>query len=125
MENWKDIKGFENKYQVSNFGRVKSLSRTIIGGWKTRTLSERILKVSNRNGYLSVFLGREYRNNIHRLVAETFILNPENKTQINHKDGNKHNNHVNNLEWVTQSENTKHAYANGLIIHRDWKIKTA
>lgn len=105
-EIWKDIKNYENKYQVSNSGRIKSLKKDII------------LKPSvHYKGYLEVKL---YKNNsskvfkIHRLVASAFIPNPENKPQVNHIDGNKQNNCVDNLEWNTQSENQLHAFRNKL-----------
>lgn len=71
----------------------------------------------DKNGYLLVNLYKDrqsYTRKVHRLVAEAFIPNPDNKTQVNHKDGNKSNNHVINLEWSTQSENMRHAYRNGL-----------
>ena len=108
-EIWKDIKGYEGRYKVSNFGRVKSLL-----GRK-----EKILKPLNQSkGYYKVILYKENKGEnrcIHRLVAETFISNPKNKIDVNHKDGNKHNNNVNNLEWNTRSENMKHAYHIGII----------
>lgn len=93
QEIWKDIKGYENLYQVSNLGRVKS--------------KRKILKAINGE-YLKVGLSKNGKQNtlyIHRLVAKTFISNFENKPQVNHKDENKHNNCVENLEWVTFKEN--------------------
>ena len=118
-EIWKDIKGYEGLYQVSNFGRVKTLPRIIRNSSNGRYYTkEKILKLGKQTtGYLYVCL---YKNNthkthrIHRLVAEAFIANPENKLQVNHIDGNKTNNHVSNLEWVTRKENMKHAYKIGL-----------
>ena len=98
-EIWKDKKDYEGHYQVSNFGRVKSI----------KFGKERILKpVTNSSGYLLVEL---YKNNIkkkysvHRLVAEAFIPNPYNLPQVNHKDENKLNNNVDNLEWCTNEYN--------------------
>ena len=111
-EIWKAIKDYEGKYEVSNLGRVKSLERT---SRLNRKIKERILAPrEHTGGYLRVQLSRKDFY-IHRLVAETFIPNPENKPMVNHKDGNKHNNCVDNLELVTHSENEKHAYKNNLI----------
>lgn len=121
QEIWKDIKGYEGLYQVSNLGRIKSLKRqrevNLMYSTKA-TVPERILKYGTSQGYLAVTLAKNKVNTkirVHKLVALNFIPNPENKPHINHKDGNKHNNSVDNLEWVTPKENTKHAIENGLL----------
>lgn len=105
-EKWKNIKNYEGLYQVSNFGRIKSLKRTANNN---HIVKEKILKPQkNKNGYLFVNLyknGNMKRKSIHRLVALAFIENIYNFPYINHKDKNKKNNKVNNLEWCTQSYN--------------------
>jgi hypothetical protein len=118
MEIWNDIKGFEGLYKISSLGNVKSLGN----GKSTCTLykKERLLfSKAKANGYMHVKLnkdGKRYYFSLHRLIATTFLINPSNKKEVNHKDGNKLNNSLANLEWVTTSENQKHAYANGLQI---------
>ena len=111
-EIWKDIKGYEGKYEISNFGRVKSHLK--IGTptyYKTPILST--------PGYYTVCLSKDgkvsYSVGIHRLVAEAFVENTDKtKTEVNHKDGNKLNNYYENLEWVTRKENNEHAIKSGL-----------
>ena len=117
QEIWKDIPNYEGLYQVSNLGRVKSLPRlhgTIY--WK----NEIILKINiARNGYAGVFLQKEKskkRVSIHRIVAQTFLENYDEKLQVNHKDGNKLNNNIDNLEMMTASENQQHSRKLGLQI---------
>lgn len=110
QEIWKDIKGYEGYYQISNFGNVKSLK------FNHGTRSK-LLKPFDNEGYTRVKLfiknnGKRFL--VHRLVAENFIPNPKNKPFVNHIDGNKSNNFVENLEWVTSSENVVHAIQNGL-----------
>ena len=109
-EVWKDIQGYEGLYQVSNLGRVKSLGRIIdrlVYGnyWQ----EERILKLhKTKYGYLMVELRKNKKPKnflVHRLVAIAFILNPENKPEVDHINANKADNNVNNLRWVTAKEN--------------------
>jgi hypothetical protein len=110
-EIWKDIKGYEGLYQVSNLGRVKTLKKKYSEGEKHRKIR------LDRNGYLTVSLSKNGKQNtmkVHRLVAIAFIVNSENKPFVNHLDGVKNNNIVDNLEWVTASENVKHAFRIGL-----------
>lgn len=115
-EKWKDIEGFEGIYKVSDQGNVLSLNF----GAKNHSLSgeQKILSLSkSSSGYYHVQL---YKNGvastklIHILVADAFLPKPEGKTEINHIDGNKANNAVSNLEWVTHQENLKHAVDTGL-----------
>lgn len=122
-EIWKAIKDYEGKYEVSNLGRVKSLERK---SRLNRKIKERILAPrEHTGGYLRVQLSRKDFY-IHRLVAETFIPNPENKSQVNHIDGNKRNNRVDNLEWNTPLENNLHAIRTGLNKKdREFMIKMA
>lgn len=112
---WKDVKGYEGLYQVSNSGLIRSVERF---DCKNKRQQEVILKHSNNGkGYSNVVLcknGKPRTFYIHKIVAEAFIPKIEGKNFINHKDGNKQNNNVNNLEWCTRSENMKHAYKNGL-----------
>lgn len=108
-EEWRPVKGYEGLYEVSNMGRVKSLHRP----------QSIILKQNtDSGGYMIVNLSKNGTYNtktVHRLVATAFIRNPNNYGVVNHKDGNKKNNAVDNLEWCTQRYNMKHAYRNGLI----------
>lgn len=118
-EVWKDIKGFEGKYAVSNFGNVKRLECYKRCGVSGKTLlNERPMKLyKNHNGYYRVCLWGSGKHNmrfIHRLVAEAFLPKVDGKTQVNHIDGNKGNNSVANLEWVTSKENHIHASEMGL-----------
>lgn len=96
MEIWKDIKDYEGLYQVSNYGRVRSLN------YRNTGRVEVLKSIEEQQGYLQIHLVKNKKRatfKIHRLVAETFIQNPERKPQVNHKDEDKTNNRVENLEW--------------------------
>lgn len=109
---WKDIVGYEGKYEVSSNGDVKSKLNRYKNTKGVFNLSQDKLK----NGYMRVTLSNpRKRFLVHRLVGEAFIANPENKLQINHIDNNRSNNSVDNLEWSTQSENLKHAQKQGRL----------
>ena len=116
-EVWKPIKGYEGKYEVSTFGRVRSVSRKIIyKDGRMRIYKGKILKPETcKNGYLYVNLGREGRAKmVHRLVAETYLDNPDELSDVVHKDNNKKNNSVSNLRWSSHSETQKKSYGLGV-----------
>lgn len=117
-EVWKDVKGWEGIYKVSSKGRVKSIERAKGEYGSGRAVHEHIMAHAlNHKGYKTVHLSREGFNKrvaVHRLVAIAFIPNPDNLPQVNHIDGNKLNNSVDNLEWVTNLDNMRHAVKNGL-----------
>ncbi len=120
QETWKDIPGYEKMYQASNLGRIRSLDRYVKGNKnKLRLYPGSILKgTPDKDGYLKLSLSKENKQisfGIGRLVAKTFLENINNFKEINHKDGNKQNNSIDNLEWCTRSQNEKHAYDTGLI----------
>ena len=112
-EVWRDVKGYEGLYQVSNMGRVKSLGRKDRFG---RVIKERILEPAvTHNGYLRVGLhvdGKRKMLRVHRLVCEAFHENPDNKSEVNHVNEDKTDNRACNLEWSTRTENCNHGSRN-------------
>ena len=110
IEIWKDIPGYEGIYMVSTFGNIKSLDRYVIKSNGVRQLKHGKLLESqfNQDGYLQCKLckdGKHKTVRVHRIVASVFIPNPDNLPEVNHKDCNRSNNHIENLEWATHKEN--------------------
>lgn len=126
MENWMPVIGYEGIYEVSNTGKVKSLERFKYCGHHgslPHKVKEKILHTRvDRLGYERVKLSKDSKSNLkymHRLIATAFIPNPNHYKEINHKDGCKTNNSIENLEWCTRSQNMKHA-----VEKRLWKPRT-
>ncbi len=121
MEEWKSIPGYEGLYEVSSYGRVKSLERC--DRFNHKIVSKLLKPGKDKNGYFMVCL---YKNKthkfylIHRLVAQSFIPNPDDLPQVNHKDEDKTNNRVDNLEWCTQQYNLNY---NGVLKRRSQRMK--
>lgn len=113
IEIWKDIAGYEELYQVSNLGRIKSKERYVNKSHGNRMVRERIMRANSCSSYKSISLSKDglmKRFTIHRLVANHFIPNINEFPIVNHIDGNKFNNESTNLEWCSASDNQKHAY---------------
>lgn len=129
-EIWRDVKDYESLYAVSSFGRMKSYDREVLQSYGVKViLKGKIFKQSKINGYRAAGLvkdGKRKTVRLHILIAQAFLPNPENKPQVNHKNGIKWDNRVENLEWATPSENGKHAYRSGLNHVSEYqKIKTS
>ena len=123
IEEWKNVKGFEGLYQISNYGRVKSLKYN-------KSSKIKIMKVhQDKDGYIQVKLSKEakqYTFKVHRLVATHFLENPDLKSEVNHINEIKDDNKVTNLQWVTPKENSNHGTRNRKISKRQkeaWKRK--
>ena len=116
-EEWRDIPSYEGYYQVSSYGRIKSLERVVKSRWeKGCTYHEKIMSPSSCGRYIRVNLRRDNISkcfSVHRLVATVFIPNPENKPEVNHIDGDRKNNYASNFEWCNASENALHALSLG------------
>lgn len=112
MEIWKDVKGYEGKYQVSNLGRIKSLN------YHRENIEKIMTPRTDKDGYIIISLclrGVNKTKKVHRIVAEAFISNPNNLPQVNHIDEDKTNNNANNLEWCTSKYNTEYSQAKQVI----------
>jgi hypothetical protein len=124
MEVWKDIKGYEGLYEISNLGRIKSMwrkkeSQLLFGFYQNGRI---ITTHTHKNKSIIVSLRKDSkhkRHYLHRLLAIAFIPNPHNKPCINHLDGNRSNNEMDNIEWCTYKENSEHAYNNNLTSRND------
>ena len=121
-EIWKDIKGYEGLYQVSNNGNIRACKKVDLRGWnrKERSMSAQI----SDHGYYSIILHKDYIKRsflVHRLVAEAFIENPNEYPVINHKDEDQLNNNMDNLEWCTQKYNVNYGTSQARRIAKRYK----
>ena len=115
-EIWRDIKGFDG-YQVSNYGRVRTFNKVTSNAryatrhWRNRIIKQKVRK-DNCHQVNLWKNGQDTTHYVHRLVAEAFLEKPSIKMTVNHKDGNRHNNHVDNLEWLSMADNIRHGFNN-------------
>ena len=115
-EEWRDVVGYEGLYQVSNLGRVKSLEVKFKNSFYNKKREKIMSQHDNWKGYLTISIsinGKSKKEYVHRLVANSFIYRDEDKVEVNHKNLNKKDNNINNLEWVSKKENMRHARING------------
>lgn len=117
-EEWRAVSGYEGMYEVSNYGRVKSLARTARNG---RKMQQTIMALKEWHGYWVIWLrnGKKRKYRINRLVAQAFIPNPGELPFVNHKDRDRKNNHYTNLEWCTPQGNTDHWMAHDAAAAND------
>jgi hypothetical protein len=123
IEIWKDVVGYEGIYQISSFGRLKTISRAVKTWFGSRVMVEKIRKPGKwpNEWYTTYILSKNRVNKLfsaHRLVAISFIDNPNNYPEVNHLDGDKTNNRVSNLEWCTSSQNKSHSHRTGLQVSK-------
>lgn len=118
MEIWKDIEGYEGLYQVSNLGRVKSEDRWVNNHGTMEFRKGRVLKENDNRGYKLVNLcvnNKKFKAKVHRLVAEAFVPNPENKPEVEHYNCDRGDNRACNLRWVTRTENMRNCITRGKL----------
>lgn len=120
-EYWVDIKHYEGLYKISNLGRIKSLAKEWVCGKNSKRIKqETFISICTTTEYYNIRLHKKGLKSkyytIHRLLAEHFIPNPQNKAEVNHINGDKHDNRLENLEWATSAENRQHAFDNGLKV---------